>query len=272
MARTQRLAGWLARLGGLGSAAAEMAFYFAVSLVPFLGLTAVAAVSWLPRELGEPLADTLVQVFAPQAGLDAAAIAAWVRSVHSSGWLTLAVLLGAWSAFRFMAAAVRALSSLGGAPPSDWRHRLRSLASALFLVLVWMLALLSLSFCILVAPALEGALSEGGLLGQGAPTAAALSRAMAALVLLLAIALTYRAIPGLEPRGRALWLLSGLATAGWLAAGWAITDLLPRLWRGGSLYGALGSFLVCLLWSYANAWVLLACGLLAEPLRRSSRR
>jgi membrane protein len=268
MIRAPALVKLLRSLPALGSFAAEMAFYLALSLVPFLGLTAVAAVTWLPAKVGEPLADTLIRVFAPEAGLDPAAIASWVGSIHSSGWLAAGVLLAAWGSFRFMAACVRALASLGGGDPQDLRHRLRSIASALFLVFVWMLALLLLSFVILVAPALEETLGNDVLLGRDAPTATVLSRAMAAIVLLLAIALTYRAIPGLRARGWRLWLMAALATGGWVAAGWTVTRLLPSLWGAQALYGALGSFLLFLLWFYVDAWVLLVCGRLSTSSPR----
>jgi len=268
MSTTSRIVELLRRLSATGSFAAEMAFYFALSLVPFLGLTAVAAVAWLPPELGGPLADTLIKDFAPQAGLDAAAISEWVGSIRSSGWLAAGVLLAAWSSFRFMAACVKALSSLAGGDRLDLRHRLRSIASALFLLFVWMLALLLLSFVILVAPALEETLDQGGWLGRGTLSAAGLSRAMAAVVMLLAIALTFRAIPGLRARGWRLALVSCLATGGWIATGWVVTRVLSSLWEGQALYGALGSFVLFLLWSYANAWVLLVCGQLPAVLPR----
>ncbi len=257
-------------LPALGSYAAEMAFYLALCLVPFLGLTAVAAMAWLPNQLGEPLADTLIRVFAPEAGLDAAAIAAWVGSVRSSGWLAVGVLIALWGSFRFMVACVKGLSSLGGAA-RNLKHRLLSIASAVFLMIVWMAALLLLSFVILVAPALEETLVQGGYLAPGAATAATLSRAMAAVVLLLTVALTYRAIPGLKPRGWLLWLMAALATGGWMFAGWIVTKLLPSLWGSQSFYGALGSFLVFLLWAYVNAWLLLACGLLSGLAPREAR-
>ena len=269
MVSNSSFAAFLRRLPGLGAPAAEMAFYFALSLVPFLGLTAVAAVTWLPASLGGPLADTLIHVFAPEAGLDAAAIAAWVRSIHSSGWLAAGALLAAWASFRFMAACVRGLASLGRGDPGELRHRLLSMASAAFLVLVWMLAMLMLSFVVLVAPALKGALGADTLFGELAPTTAALSRAMAGVVLLVTIALTYVAIPGLNARGRRLWLMAALATVGWIVAGWGVTSLLPSLWGGQSLYGALGSFVLFLLWSYVNAWVLLVCGQLAGKTARA---
>jgi membrane protein len=262
MPRNPRVLELLLRISGTGSYAAEMAFYFALSLVPFLGLTAVAAVSSLPAALGGPLANTLIKTFAPQAGLDAAAISAWVRSVNSSGWLAAGVALAAYASFRFMAACVRALTSLAGAEARDFRHRLQSAASAALLVVGWMVALLLLSFVILIAAPLRETLEEG-IFARFAVPAAVLSRAMAGVVLLLAIALTYRAIPRLQARGWRLWSMAAVATAGWLVAGWVVTRVLPSLWGAQALYGALASFVLFLLWSYVNAWVLLVCGQLA---------
>jgi membrane protein len=256
------------RVPATGSFAAEMGFYFALSLVPFLGLTAAIAMAWLPPELGQPLADSVIRNFAPQAGVDAAAISGWVGSVQSSGWLAAGVLLAVWSSFRFMSACVRALARLGGVEPVDWRHRLRSVASAVFLLLVWILALLLLSFVVLIARPLEETLDQIGWVSHGTLSAADLSRAMAALVLLLVIALTYRTIPGTQARGWRLWLVSALAAGGWIAAGRVVTEILPSLLQGQTLYGALGSFVLFLLWSYVNAWVLLVCGQLPGLLLR----
>jgi membrane protein len=272
MLLTSRLAELVRRLPATGSFAAEMGFYFALSLVPFLGLTAAAAVAWLPPDLGRPLADSLIGNLAPEAGLDAAAISGWVGSVQSSGWLAVGVLLAVWSSFRFMSACVKALARLGGGEPANWWHRLRSIASAMFLLLVWMLALLLLSFVILVASPLQETLDQRGWLAHGTFSAGDLSRTMAALVLLVVIALTYRTIPGSQARGWRLWLVSGIATGGWIAAGWIVTGLLPSLLQGQTVYGALGSFVLFLLWSYVNAWVLLFCGQLPGVLLQSTKR
>lgn len=270
MSLVSRIVELFRRLPAVGSFAAEMAFYFALSLVPILGLTAAAAVAWLPAEVGRPLADSVIRNLAPEAGLDAAAISGWVGSVQLSGWLAAGVLLAVWSAFRFMAACVKALARLGGVEPVNWRHRVRSIASAMFLLLVWMLALLLLSFVILIAPPLQETLDQGGWFARGTLSAQGLSRTMAALVLLLVITLTYRTIPGTQARGWRLWLVSGLAAGGWVAAGWVVTRLLPSLLQGQTLYGALGTFVLFLLWSYVNAWVLLFCGQLPGVLLRPS--
>jgi uncharacterized BrkB/YihY/UPF0761 family membrane protein len=252
----------LQKLSELGRTAAEMAFYFALSFVPFLGLTVAAAVAWLPTKVGEPLAAALIRAFPPEAGIDPAAITHWVGSARRSGWVAAGVLLAGWSSFRFMTAAVRALAELGRPGQWDWGHRLRSIASALLLTLLWMLALLTMAFVLLAAPGLRETLIASGWTA-GDVSLATLVRALALIVLLLALVATYRMIPGLGARGVRLWLGAGLATAGWIGVIEVVRRLLPEAWGEQSLYGALGSFVLFLLWSWANAWVVLACGLLA---------
>ena len=269
MSRAWRPVAVLQKLSELGRTAAEMAFYFALSFVPFLGLTAVAAIAWLPPELGEPLAGALAAVFPSEASLDPAALARWVGSTRRSGWVAAGVLLAVWSSFRFMSAGVRALAELGGADRLDLRHRLRSLVSALVLMILWLLALLTSSFVLLVAPGLRETLLATGWIAGRDLSVASLVRVLAAAVLLAAITATYRMIPGLGARGRRLWIGAGLATAGWLGVAEVARRLLPALWSGQDLYGALGSFVLFLLWCWANAWVILACGLLAGRKARA---
>ena len=249
------------RLPAIGSFAAEMAFYFALSLVPILGLTAAAAVAWLPPEVGRPLADSVIRNLAPEAGLDAAAISGWVGSVRALG-----LARGRCLARRLERVPVHGRVREGTGKAG--RRRARGLASPASVDRECHVppvgvdagpapALLS-SSCI--APPLEETLDQGGWVARGTLSAQGLSRTMAALVLLLVIALTYRAIPGTQARGWRLWLVSGLAAGGWIAAGWVVTRLLPSLLQGQTLYGALGTFVLFLLWSYVNAWVLLFCG------------
>lgn len=157
-ARGSRRAGTLT----LASAfAAQIAFFFALTLVPFVGLTAAAATSWLPPSLGGALADTLERVVA---GAEAARVLATLRQV-----------------------------ALG-------------------------------------------------------------------LVLVLAMRVTYGFVPGLSRRVGRLWAGAAFAAGGWLASAWAFARLVPGLWRGRDLCGALASSLLFLLWSYANAWLLLLGG------------
>jgi uncharacterized BrkB/YihY/UPF0761 family membrane protein len=252
----------LKRFPALGRTAAEMAFYFALSFVPFLGLTVAAAVTWLPKQVGEPLAVTLVATLPPEAGVDTAAITRWAATARRSGWLAAGVLLAAWSSFRFMSAGVRALAEIGGTDRSTWRARLRSFGSAALLTALWMLVLLAVAFVLLAAPGLHETLVDTGIIG-GDVSAGTLVRVLALVILLLALVVTYRVIPGLGARGARLWLSATIATLGWIGVIELVRRLLRGMWGQQSLYGALGSFLLFLLWSWANAWVILAGGALA---------
>jgi len=240
-----------------------MAFYFALSFVPFLGLTVAAATAWLPPEVGDPLARTLVSAFPAEAGIDPAAIAAWAGTARQTGWLAMGVLVAALSSFRLMTAGVRALAEIGRVGRWTWEHRMRSLASGALLTVLWALAMLAMAFVLLAAPGLEETLVASGWFGARAPSAATLARVLAPAVLLLALVVSYRMIPGLGARGWRLWLGAAVAAAGWIAVADGVRRLLPALWGAQSLYGALGGFVLFLLWSWANAWVILAGGLLA---------
>jgi membrane protein len=262
MARGKRLENVVETIATLGRTSAEMAFYFALSFVPFVGLTVATAVATLPAEVGGPLARTIVTQLPPEAGVDPQAIDSWVGTNRRAGWLAAGLLLALWSSFRLMTAAVRALARVGSDAPFDLRRRLQSAGSALLLTAVWALALLAMAFVLLIAPGLRETLADAGWLGGG-PGTRTIARALALAVLLLALAASYRMVPGLGARGARLWLGAGAATAGWLLVAEAVRRVMPALWAGRSLYGALGGFVLFLFWSWANAWVILAGGVLA---------
>lgn len=240
--------------------AAQIAFFFALTLVPFVGLTAAAATSWLPPSLGSALADALVEVFPAEAGLRDAAISRLPEVAHRSGWLAAAVLMAAWSSFAFMSTCVRALHQLSGGPELSFRHRALTAAGSLLLVVVWMATLLAAAFLVCLGPTLLDTL---GRVTSGAdPTRAlaVLRQVALGVVLVLAMRITYGLVPGLSRRVGRQWAGAAFATAGWLASSWAFARLVPGLWQGRDLYGALASFVLFLLWSYANAWLLLLGG------------
>lgn len=251
------------RLFLCGTFAAEIAFFFALSMVPFAALTAMAAVSWLPSGLGEPLAATVVQVFPSEAGLDAAAIERWVGSARGTGWLALGVGMAVWTTFRFMWSCLGALGFLASGRTQGWKRGLVTAISVIPLMVVWMLTVLAAAFGLLVAPGVHEALSHAPAGSATAMLRAALPHLSGVLMLVVALACTYRAAPGLSGRWGRLVFAATLTAATWLAVGFAFTRMIPFLWEGRDLYGALGSFLLFLLWCYANAWVLLLGGIIA---------
>jgi len=245
-----------------------MAFFFALSLVPFVALTAMAAASWLPAQVGQPLAETLVQVFPREAGLDAAAIGRWVGSARGSGWLAAGVLFAVWTSFRFMWSCLGALGYLATGQRPGWRKGIVAALTALPLVAVWMLTALAASFGLLVDPAVRDSFDTLANVQLARLAEVTLPAAPGVVMLVVALALTYRAAPGLGGRWPRLLGAASMTAAGWYAVGWGFTRLVPTLWQGQDLYGALASFVLFMMWCYCNAWVLLLGGLVAGSGRR----
>src|SRR5690349_5824740 len=90
----------MAMLVQLDSAAAEVAFFLALSLVPFAGIAIALAGRWFPAGLGASVGKVLQNVLPAESPV-AGEVMRWARSSASKGWLTVGFLLALWSSFRF---------------------------------------------------------------------------------------------------------------------------------------------------------------------------
>lgn len=256
----------MTRLALLDSAAAEVAFFLALSLVPFLGIAIALAGSSSPTGLGASIGKVVGSVLPTETPVAAEALR-WARSSASRGWLTVGFLLALWSSFRFMSLCLHALGSMisGEARASAWTWP--SIGRSLVLVVVWMAALLTTALFLLVTPSIER-----GLLGLSALAAFSRSAFTTLRALLVpgvlfgAIWLTYRLVAG--RRVRAFWvaLVALLASLGWIGISLGFSLAVPVLWGAARLYGTLGSLVLFLIWSYLIAWIVLLGGfMLARP-------
>jgi len=238
----------MAKLVLLDSAAAEVAFFLAMSLVPFVGI-AVALASHFPAGLGASIGKVLRDVLPAESPV-AGEVLRWARSSASKGWLTVGFLLALWSSFRFMSLCFRALGSMisGHARSSPWT--LRSMIRSLLLLAVWIVALVAMAVFLLVAPSVQR-----GLLG--------LPRVLVVPGILFgAIWLTYRVAAGTRAGSLRVALVALLASLGWIGASLGFSLAVPVLWGAARLYGTLGSVVLFLMWAYLIAWILLLGGLL----------
>jgi membrane protein len=252
----------MARLGPLDSAAAEVAFFLALSLVPFVGI-AVALVSRLvPLDLSASIGKVLRGVLPAESHVSDEVLR-WARSSSSKGWLTIGLVLALWSSFRFMSLCLGALSAMISADvrPSAWTWR--STTRSLLLLGVWMVALVATALFLLVAPSIERGLI-------GVPARSHLSHSSFVVLRLLIIAgilfgaifLTYRVVAGTRAGSLRVALAALLASLGWIGASMGFSLAVPILWRSAQLYGTLGSVVLFLIWAYIIAWILLLGGLL----------
>jgi uncharacterized BrkB/YihY/UPF0761 family membrane protein len=256
----------------LSAFAAELAFFFALAVVPFVGITLALAGRWLPPEVLHSAERVVVGVLPGEAGIDATDVAGWARGA-GGGWLSAGFLIAVWTSFRFMATAMRALSFLTApeplAAPPRWHASLRAVP----LLVVWMAALIATAVLVVAAPQVDELLLTLPTHSELSVSAwAALRAVLLGLILFVALALTYQAVPGSTAGGGRVALAALAASAGWFALGTGFSLAVPVLWQGTALSGTLASIVLFLLWAWGNGWVLLLGGLLlGHPARRAPR-
>jgi membrane protein len=257
-----RLKAAMARLAQLNSAAAELAYYLALSLVPFVGIAIVLVSLWLPGGLGASIGRVLREVLpgSPVAG----EVLRWARSSASRGWLTAGFLLALWSSFRFTSRCVDALGSMiSGGVRAGWTGR--SIVRSMLLLVVWMAALLATAFFLLVAPSIERELLGSSALSDASAVFTVLQVLLVPGILLGAIWLTYRVVGGIRAGALRMALVALLVSLGWIAASVGFSLAVPVLWSTARLYGTLGSVVLFLIWAHLIAWILLLGGILLAP-------
>jgi membrane protein len=231
--------------GMLPSFAAALAFYFLVSLVPFLIIVSKSA-NWLfAANVIPDLAAFLRELLPPESRLRPDAIAA---AVSGRGVGLASTALAVWTAAAGMnelARMVHYVSSDSARPhPGGWRRRAKSLG----LLGVWTLAVVSIAVLLALGPLVRAASGGTGVLFLRYPAAAAFAYA--------AFAFTYVYVPTKEnrPRWRAASSGALLATALWTVDCVVFAVILPRAWKVSAFHGALGSALATLVWAYWGCW------------------
>ena len=256
----------MARLVLLDSAAAEVAFFLALSLVPFVGIAIALVGLWFPAGVSASIGKVLRDVLPAESPV-AGEVLHWARSSASRGWLTVGFLLALWSSFRFMSLCIHALGSLisGGVRSSAWTWP--STIRSLLLLAVWMVALVTTALFLLVAPSIQrGLLGLPALSNLSSSVFAALRVLLVPGILFCAIWLTYRVVAGTRVGSSRVALVALVASLGWIGASLAFSLAVPVLWGAARLYGTLGSVVLFLMWAYLIAWILLLGGLLlARP-------
>jgi len=262
----------MARLVSLDSAAAEVAFFLALSLVPFVGIAIVLG-SHFPVGLSASIAKVMRDVLPAESPVTGEAMR-WASSSASRGWLTVGFLVALWSSFRFSSLCLRALASMmsGEARSSPWTWR--SIVRSVLLLTAWMVALVSTALFLLVAPSIERGLLGLHALSDVSSSAFSILRVLLVPgVLFGAIWLTYRVVAGRRVGSLRLALVALLASLGWIGVSLGFSLAVPILWGAARFYGTLGGLVPFLTWAYLIAWILLLGGvLLSRPgwARRAS--
>jgi membrane protein len=257
----------LAKLALLDSAAAEVAFFLALSLVPFVGI-AIALASHFPVGMSASIAKVLRDMLPVESPVAGDALR-WARSSASKGWLTVGFLLALWSSFRFISLCLRKLDSMIASDVRSSPWTWRTTARSLLLLAVWMVALVATALFLLVTPSIEhGLLGLPALSDASSSVFSTLRGLLVPGILFGAIWLTYRVVAGPRVSSLRVALVALLASLAWIGASLGFSLAVPILWGAARLYGTLGSLVLFLMWAYLIAWILLLGGvLLSRPGR-----
>ncbi|MEM6821383.1 MAG: YihY/virulence factor BrkB family protein [Verrucomicrobiota bacterium] len=241
----------------LGIYAGGIAFFFLLSLAPFLVVTLGLASAFLPFDIHEPVIAILRDLIPQQGILKTRDIVYVASEAGGRGLLTATFLFAFWSTSSFMTSLTHALQLIFSTQEErrkGWLMRLYSLV----MVVIWGGFIAVTSWLFLLAPVIEGKMAE---MLHWAEAEAFLIQATRLIVLIfmfiMAFSLTYRLNARKAMSTRHCFEGGAIATTGWMLVGWAFTYVLPTIWKKSVVFGALGSVVATLLWVYATAWVAL---------------
>jgi uncharacterized BrkB/YihY/UPF0761 family membrane protein len=148
-----------------------------------------------------------------------------------------------------------------------WRIGVKTLA----LFGIWMFVLLFMAVCSIVTPVFDSILRQLHLDPHAWTKPLTVARNLIGLVaLFFAFFLTYLLVPSKRYRTAQVRNGSFIATGGWVLCSIVFSYVLPTLWQTNTVYEALGSVVVILLWAQACAWSIIvgACWVVRFPARK----
>jgi membrane protein len=242
------------KLDMLPSFAAAMAFYFLVSLVPFLIVVSRGVAFIFSANLTPELLAFLRDVLPPESRFRPDAFAATI-SQGSHGLAAASTVLAVWTASSGLNEMTRALHYLFSEPDrplfGGWRLR----GKAFGVLGIWVVAAGALAVAFVMLPLLQGELRRLGAGRLLPPAFGAVYRYPAAFAALFAaFASTYAFVPKKRPTWRAAAIGAAVAAACWSGVSLTFAYLLPKVWHVSLFNGAMSSMLAILIWAYCGAW------------------
>lgn len=242
----------------MGNFAATIAFYFVLSIVPFLIVTFTVTSQFLPPETVTQLKQLVGQLAPEDIGVDMGAVIESAASASNGGVIGLTFIIALWSSSNVMSSLAAGLNFVLSQDKSTALLGLKARLYGIILLVVWMLTLMASATFLLISPSIENFLGNLDLVSQQALRLWGLIRLGAsALTLFVALYLTYSLMPKKPVLTSVKLVASVAATVGWIVCSYFFSYLLPQIWSASALYGALASIVMVLMWAYACAWIIL---------------
>lgn len=241
----------------LPSFAAAMAFYFLVSLVPFLIVVSRGVAFVFSANVTPELLAFLRDVLPPESGFGPEKFAGTI-GVGSGGFAVVGTVLALWTASSGLNEVTRAVHFLFSEPDrplfDGWRLR----GKAFGVLGIWALAAGALAVAFVILPVLQGELTRLGAGRLLPPAFGSMYRYPAAFAMVFAaFAATYVFVPKKSPSWRSAAAGAAAAAACWSGVSLTFAYLLPKVWQVSVFHGAMSSVLAVLMWAYCGAWGIL---------------
>jgi YihY family inner membrane protein len=279
----------------LGTYAAALGYCFVLSLIPFLLVTFTLGTKLTHLDLVQAYSDLLADILpgnlsvphshATEKGVeaDAEAKADRARAVDFSARIMhtlerssqggtatkIGFLFAVYTSFNLMTQIVRTLLFIfdDHRRPLVWTWRI--ILKTITLFAIWMFVLLLMATCSILTPVIESLLQQLHLEPTLWTKPLLIARNLIGMAALYgAFFLTYLLVPSKSYRLRQVRNGSLVAMCGWVLCSLLFAYVLPHLWQTNSVYEALGSVVIILLWSQACAWSVIigACWMIRFPV------
>ncbi len=237
----------------LPSFAAAMAFYFLVSLVPFLVIVSRCVSFVFSANLTPELLSFLRDILPPESAFSLDAIAESMGK-GSNRLAAVSTVLALWTASSGLNEMTRAVNFLFSEPErqqSGWGLR----GKAFGVLAIWALATVVVALAFVILPVAHGELKRLGAGGLFPSALTSIYRYPTAFAMLfVAFAGTYAYVPHKRPAWSAAAQGAAVAAASWSVVSLMFSYFLPKVWHVSVFNGALSSALALLVWAYCGAW------------------
>jgi YihY family inner membrane protein len=241
----------------LGTYAAALAYCFVLSLVPFLVVTFTFGSFVAPTlDWSRPFQTLLSEIF-PTGSLQPSQVVSAVRTTSHHGLATIGFVLALYTSYTLMTQIVRTLVFIFDDTRAGREWNWTMAAKTLGLVAIWMTLLLVISACTVSQFGFRHRLHHGAAEWWDYAAVDALDLMMI-VALFGAFFLTYLLVPARRYRRESVRDGAIVASAGWIICSLVFSHILPKLWQFNTVYEALGSFVVVLIWAQACAWSVIA--------------
>lgn len=257
----------------LGVFAAGLAFFFVLSLVPFVLVVSGLIHVFFGEDVSGPIRELLITVVPADTVPMVERMVDSAEQARHQGMWTMTFVLALWSCGNFMAQLNRSMRYIFDVHNETWAGFFLAVLRVMALMGVWALALLSNALLLVVRPLFQTVTSKLGLeRGWALELMDWMSLPFTGGILWVAIFLTL-VLTGFGRYRVKFQALGALVSAvGLVGVGWIFSAVLPAFWSQSVVYGALGSIVSVLFWAYVSAWVLLLGAALVVRLQKRLER